>query len=80
MVDESHSLRTRDSQRTKLLLPIMKNASRLLLSGTPALGRPVAAHAQVHALDEKEFGTYSAYTKRYCNARRGRFGWDVTGC
>ena len=38
------------------------------------------AHAQVHALDEKEFGTYSAYTKRYCNARRGRFGWDVTGC
>ena len=25
MVDESHSLRTRDSQRTKLLLPIMKN-------------------------------------------------------
>ena len=31
-------------------------------------------------LDEKEFGTYSAYTKRYCNARRGRFGWDVTGC
>jgi len=81
VVDESHSLRTRDSQRTKLLLPIMKNASRLLLlSGTPALARPVELYAQVHALDEKEFGTYSAYTKRYCNARRGRFGWDVTGC
>jgi SNF2 family DNA or RNA helicase len=59
----------------------MKNASRLLLlSGTPALARPVELYAQVHALDEKEFGTYSAYTKRYCNARRGRFGWDVTGC
>ena len=81
VVDESHSLRTRDSQRTKLLLPIMKNASRLLLlSGTPALARPVELYAQVHALDEKEFGTYSTYTKRYCNARRGRFGWDVTGC
>ena len=48
VVDESHSLRTRDSQRTKLLLPIMKNASRLLLlSGTPALARPVELYAQV---------------------------------
>lgn len=80
VVDESHSLRTRDSQRTKLLLPIMKAAPRLmLLSGTPALARPCELYAQVHALDEDNFGTYTAYTKRYCAARRGRFGWDVTG-
>ena len=25
------------------------------------------------------FGAYTKYTKQYCNARRGRFGWDVKG-
>ncbi|KAH8072822.1 annealing helicase [Aureococcus anophagefferens] len=48
VVDESHGLRTRDSQRTKLLLPIMKAAPRLvLLSGTPALARPVELFSQL---------------------------------
>ena len=56
VVDESHGLRTRDSQRTKLLLPIMKAAPRLvLLSGTPALARPVELFSQVHAIDGDAF-------------------------
>ncbi len=25
------------------------------------------------------FGCYTSYTKQYCNAHRGRFGWDVSG-
>jgi Helicase conserved C-terminal domain len=33
----------------------------------------------VYALAPKLFGEYTAYTKQYCNARRGRFGWDVSG-
>lgn len=34
---------------------------------------------QVYAIAPDLFGSYSAYTKQYCNARRGRFGWDVNG-
>ncbi|EGB11699.1 hypothetical protein AURANDRAFT_1193, partial [Aureococcus anophagefferens] len=80
VVDESHGLRTRDSQRTKLLLPIMKAAPRLvLLSGTPALARPVELFSQVHAIDGDAFGTYNKFTKRYCAPFKGRFGWDVSG-
>ena len=80
VVDESHGLRTRDSQRTKLLLPIMKAAPRLvLLSGTPALARPVELFSQVHAIDGDAFGAYNKFTKRYCAPFKGRFGWDVSG-
>lgn len=25
------------------------------------------------------FGSYAEYTKRFCNAHAGRFGWDVSG-
>ena len=61
-------------------MPILRNAKRLLLlSGTPALARPVELWAQLYCLNSELFGSYSNFTKRYCNARRGRFGWDVTG-
>lgn len=42
VVDESHQLKNSNAMRTKLISPIMKAARRLvLLSGTPALSRPV---------------------------------------
>lgn len=80
IADESHNLKEKNSQRCKLAMPLLQNAKRLmLLSGTPALARPVELWAQLHCIDKDLFGTYTSYTKQYCNARRGRFGWDVTG-
>jgi hypothetical protein len=35
---------------------------------------------KVNALAPTLVGNYTSYTKQYCNARRGRFGWDVNGC
>lgn len=41
IADESHNLKQKDSQRTKLAMPLLQGAKRLaLLSGTPALARP----------------------------------------
>eukprot|EP00986_Skeletonema_menzelii_P008167 scaffold3356_cov154-Skeletonema_menzelii.AAC.17 len=87
IADESHNLKQKDSQRCQLALPIMKQSKRLvLLSGTPALNRPVELFSQLTALDPsgKMFPgsgnmSYSQYTKRYCNARQTRFGYDVKG-
>lgn len=81
IVDESHNLKQRNTQRTKLAMPLLENANRLvLLSGTPALARPVELWCQLSTLAPKLFAdNYTQFTKRYCNARRGRFGWDVNG-
>lgn len=41
IVDESHYLKSRNAARTKILVPLIKSAKRaVLLTGTPALGRP----------------------------------------
>lgn len=41
LVDESHYLKSRNAARSKILVPIIQNAKRaILLTGTPALGRP----------------------------------------
>jgi SWI/SNF-related matrix-associated actin-dependent regulator of chromatin subfamily A-like protein 1 len=84
IVDESHNLKQRDSQRTKLLLPILQRADRLLLlSGTPALARPCELWTQLTCLAPKVFGTWTAFANRYCNPHRknigGRYLMDYTG-
>jgi SWI/SNF-related matrix-associated actin-dependent regulator 1 of chromatin subfamily A len=85
IVDESHNLKQISSQRCQLAMPLLHRTRRLvLLSGTPALNRPVELWPQLHALDARGamFGggmRYSDYTKRFCNARRTRFGYDVSG-
>jgi len=80
IADESHNLKEKNSQRCKLAMPMLQNAKRLmLLTGTPALARPVELWSQLHCLNGDLFGSYTHFTKRYCNARRSRFGWDVSG-
>lgn len=81
IVDESHNLKAVKSQRTLLALPLLRQAKRLvLLSGTPALARPVELWTQINSIAPGLFeSNYTKFTNRFCNARRGRFGWDVSG-
>ena len=81
VVDESHYLKNATTLRSKLLEPVLDGAKRtILLSGTPALARPVELYSQVRPLAPKLFGKYNDYCKRYCNAHLNQWGrWDVRG-
>nr|XP_009500196.1 PREDICTED: DNA annealing helicase and endonuclease ZRANB3 [Phalacrocorax carbo] len=84
VIDESHYMKSRNATRTKILLPIVQKALRaILLTGTPALGRPEELFMQIEALFPRRFGTWSEYAKKYCNARVRFFGkrtqWDCRG-
>ncbi|KAM4697906.1 DNA annealing helicase and endonuclease ZRANB3 [Rhinophrynus dorsalis] len=84
LVDESHYMKSRNASHSKLLLPIVQKAIRaLLLTGTPALGRPEELYMQIDALFPRRFGTWTEYAKKYCNAHVRYFGnrtqWDYRG-
>ncbi|XP_043930881.1 DNA annealing helicase and endonuclease ZRANB3 [Protopterus annectens] len=84
VVDESHYMKSRNATRSKLLVPVVQKAKRaILLTGTPALGRPEELFMQIDALYPRRFGTWSEYAKRYCNAHVRYFGkrtqWDCRG-
>ncbi|NWR57683.1 ZRAB3 endonuclease, partial [Bucorvus abyssinicus] len=84
VVDESHYMKSRNATRSKILLPIVQKARRaILLTGTPALGRPEELFMQIEALFPGRFGTWNEYAKKYCNARVRFFGkrtlWDCRG-
>lgn len=53
IVDESHMLKNKKSQRTTYVMPILKGANRIImLSGTPALSKPKELFPQLNALGE----------------------------
>ncbi|KAI9000270.1 P-loop containing nucleoside triphosphate hydrolase protein [Gaertneriomyces semiglobifer] len=79
VADESHYLKSKDAKRTKSLLPLIKDSKRaLLLSGTPALSRPVELYTQLSALIQP-FTSQTQFGVRYCSGKRNKFGWDFTG-
>lgn len=61
--DESHHLKNHKTARTKAAIPLMQNAKRLiLLSGTPALSRPMELYTQISAIKRNLFPTYVDYS------------------
>ncbi|CAG0890319.1 unnamed protein product [Darwinula stevensoni] len=80
VMDESHLLKSIKSGRTKVAMPILRAAKRaILLSGTPALSRPVELFNQLNAVDPRLFPSYQDFGVRYCDGKEGPFGWDFSG-
>jgi len=74
--DESHYIKTATAQRTKALVPLLKKTKRvLLLTGTPAMSRPIELHTQVEALKPGLLGKKAAYGERYCGAQQRQYGY-----
>lgn len=79
VADESHYLKNRQAKRTKILVPlIQKSKYAILISGTPALSRPLELYCQLNALKPDIWNDYKAFGKRYCvdskaNNKKGLF-------
>lgn len=80
--DECHFLKNSRAQRTKAALPFLKRSKRvILLSGSPAVNRPVELFTQVHALRPKLFPNFHEFARRYCDAYVDAMGfYDTSGC
>ncbi|EKX45486.1 hypothetical protein GUITHDRAFT_42086, partial [Guillardia theta CCMP2712] len=80
IADESHYIKTDKALRTRACMPLLRQASRaILLSGTPALSRPVELLSQLQCLQPKIFSSKREFQRRYCNAKQGRWGLDTSG-
>ncbi|XP_013069197.2 LOW QUALITY PROTEIN: DNA annealing helicase and endonuclease ZRANB3-like [Biomphalaria glabrata] len=73
--DESHYLKNHKSLSCKVIIPLIKSAERrILLSGTPALAKPVELYSQIDAICPKKFGTFWQFADRYCDAHTVFYG------
>ena len=71
IADECHYLKNPRAARTKALVPIIKNAIvAILISGTPALSRPIELYTQLHALVPGTWDSEKDFIKRYCKPKK----------
>jgi SWI/SNF-related matrix-associated actin-dependent regulator of chromatin subfamily A-like protein 1 len=78
--DEVHMIKNNKALRTKAFKRLIKNVPYLIaLTGTPIENRPIEIFNILYALDNNIFPNYFVFTKRYCGAKPGAFGWDVSG-
>ncbi|TQD70685.1 hypothetical protein C1H46_043780 [Malus baccata] len=67
IADESHFLKNAQAKRTSASLPVIKRAQyAILLSGTPALSRPIELFKQLEALYPDVYKSVHEYGNRYC--------------
>lgn len=79
IMDESHNLKNFKAKCTSVAQELAKKAKRvILLTGTPALSRPVELFTQLQMLDRKFF-QFKEYSTRYCAGKQTNFGWDANG-
>jgi SWI/SNF-related matrix-associated actin-dependent regulator 1 of chromatin subfamily A len=80
IADEAHYIKSREAKRSKILMPIMQRCKRLIfLSGTPILSKPVEIYNIVRCLRPDIFDKFIDFSERYCEAKKGPFGWDYSG-
>ncbi|KVH96404.1 HARP domain-containing protein [Cynara cardunculus var. scolymus] len=73
IADESHYLKNAQAKRTSASLPILQKAHyTMLLTGTPALSRPIELYKQLEALYPNVYKSVHEYGNRYCQG--GVFG------
>ncbi|KAK2969683.1 hypothetical protein RJ640_025860 [Escallonia rubra] len=73
IADESHFLKNAQAKRTSASVPILQKAQyAILLSGTPALSRPIELFKQLEALYPGVYKSVHEYGNRYCKG--GIFG------
>lgn len=78
--DESHYVKSRKTKRTKACTPLVKSARfAMLITGTPALNRPIELFSQLHMIRPAYIRTYTNYAKRYCNGKPTPYGYDDRG-
>lgn len=71
IADEIHFLKSANTKRCKTLLPILQKSDRLvMISGTPALSRPIELYTTFIALDKNLFVSMTEFGYRYCNLRK----------
>lgn len=77
--DESHNIKNPKAKQTIIATQLGQKAIRvILLTGTPALSRPVEMYSQVSIID-RMFMAAKSFTKRYCDGHNDKFGWNDKG-
>lgn len=95
VIDECHFIKNPKAQRTlaivggqkvdpndknkKIKVPGILSYKKIGLTGTPIENKPIELWTLVSAIAPDIFNNFWDYAKRFCDATKTRYGWDMNG-
>lgn len=79
IADESFYIKNPKSKRSKAVRSFKNIPHRICLTGTPIMNRPAELWAQLNFIEPQMFKNAWSFYMRYADAKRTRFGWDISG-
>ena len=80
ILDESHCIKSPVAKRSKIIIPLVKKAKRiLLLTGTPLLNIPMEAYTTLEILNPQYFNNFKKFGRRFCDPKLTPFGLKWSG-
>ena len=80
VIDEAQYIKNKDSERSLATVEICSTVPNIVaLSGTPIENRPIEFYNLLNLLNPYLFHNRFEYAKRYCGAKKTKFGWDFKG-
>ena len=80
--DEAHYLKNHRSQRSRTCRDLLSNAPDPVvhcLTGTPMVNRPRDLFPLLQLVNHALGKSFLGFAKRYCDARKGDYGWETKG-
>jgi SWI/SNF-related matrix-associated actin-dependent regulator 1 of chromatin subfamily A len=90
IADEAHYMKNPNTNRARAILgkydnkgnevlPPIRALKKILLTGTPIPNRVKEVWPLIRYLDPERWNNFFAFAKRYCDAFKGRYGWNFDG-
>ena len=80
--DEAHYLKNHRTQRSRAARSVLKSAREPVvhcLTGTPMVNRPRDLFPLLQLVNHSLGKSFLGFAKRYCDARKGDYGWETKG-
>jgi len=80
ILDECQYLKNRNAKRSRATISLAVRTPHIIaISGTPIINRPIEFYNILALLRPSMFNSWWGYAKRYCQAKRTRWGLDTSG-
>lgn len=78
IADESHFLKNKKAQRSKVAFKVLEKSAKdvLFLTGTPIMNRPIEIYTTFNFITPMN---YFEFCQNFCGAKQTPWGWDFNG-
>lgn len=79
LMGHTYTAKQKEDDPTLVDIPPIDTKRRVAMTGTPIVNRPAELFPILHWVDPVTWPKFWPYAMRYCDAKQGKYGWELGG-